>query len=99
MMKIGDRVVCVDSFIQEHTREQIAKDCPNFVVKGQIYRIREIRDFDFIQSVLVEELTNPILYFKAIGKSVESGFRLDRFRPLKEDEVTVEEEVEESVLS
>jgi hypothetical protein len=96
-MKVGSLVVCVDSFILPETREQIAKDCPNFVVKGKHYTIRAIRDFDFVQSVLVEELTNPILYFNAIGKSVESGFKISRFAELQEDEVLVQEEVEEFV--
>lgn len=98
-MKVGNKAVCVDSFILPETREQIAKDCPNFVVKGKHYTIREIRDFDFVQSVLVEELANPILYFKAIGQAVESGFKISRFRLLKDNEVMVEEEVEEAVLS
>jgi hypothetical protein len=88
-MRIGQKVTCIDSFILPETREQIAKDCPNFVVQGKHYTVREIRDFDFVQSVLVEELTNPILYFNAIGKSVESGFKISRFAELQEDEVAV----------
>lgn len=92
-MRIGQKVVCIDSFILPETREQIAIDCPNFVVKGKYYVVRDIRDFEFVQSVLVQELHNPILYFKAIGKSVESGFKLSRFAELEDDKV--EEQVEE----
>jgi hypothetical protein len=96
-MKVGSLVVCVDSFILPETREQIAKDCPNFVVKGKHYTIREIRDFDFVQSVLVEELINPILYFKSVGQNLESGFKISRFAELQEDEVLVQEQIEEFV--
>ena len=97
-MRIGQKVVCIDSFILPETREQIAKDCPNFVIKDKIYRIRGIRNFEFVQSVLVEELHNPILYFKAIDKSVESGFKLSRFAELEDDKVNVEELEEIAVL-
>lgn len=39
-MCIGQKVVCIDSFILPETREQIAIDCPNFVVKGKHYVVR-----------------------------------------------------------
>jgi hypothetical protein len=97
-MKVGSKVICVDSFIQEHTREQIAKDCPNFVVKGKHYTIRAIRDFDFVESVLLEEVENPILYFKAVNANVAPGFKKSRFRLLKEDEVSAEKIEQENLI-
>jgi len=95
-MRIKDKVICVDSFKLEHTREQLEKDCPNFVVKGKHYTIRAIRDFEFVESVLLEEIENPVLYFKSVNGNVEPGFKPSRFRKLKEDEV--ESEVNENKL-
>lgn len=97
-MQVGNKVVCVDSFIQEHTREQIAKDCPNFVVKDKHYTIRAIRDFDFVESVLLEEIENPVLYFKSVNANVEPGFKKSRFKLLQEDVVAVSEEVVSAVF-
>lgn len=91
-MKVNDKVVCVDDYIFPETREQIAKDCPNFVVKGKTYTIREIRDFDFIVSILVEEITNPVLFFKSVNANVESGFKSERFRKIEVKTETIKKE-------
>lgn len=87
--KVGQKVVCVDSSKQPHTVEELAIDCPNWVKKGETYTIRAIQDFDFVTGLLLEELTNPIKFFKSVNKALEPTFKLSRFRALKQNEVTI----------
>lgn len=97
MFSVGQRVICVDDSLQPHTVEELKKDVPNFVKKGQKYTIRDIVDHDFVVGVRLEEVTNPIAYFKIIGRAIEPCFASWRFRALQEDEVEVEVEQFEEV--
>ena len=95
MFSVGEKVVCFDSSMQPHTVEELKLDCPNWVKKDAKYTIRAIIDHDFVVGVLLEEISNPLKYFKVVDKVLEPAFASWRFRKLKEDEVTVEQLTEE----
>jgi len=93
MFEIGERVICIDSSMQPHTIEELKKDCPNWIVKGEKYTIRGINDWDFVQGLLLEEVKNDYKYFKVVNKFAEPSFATWRFRKLEPAEI--EQEVEE----
>lgn len=97
-MRVGSRVICVDDSFQPHTVEELKKDVPNFVKKGQKYTVRDIVDHDFVVGIRVEEITNSPIYFKVINKVIEPCFASWRFRELQEDEVEAEVEKTEEVF-
>ena len=90
-MKIGQKVLCISDEKQPHTVEELSKDVPNWVKKGQTYTIRAIQDWDFVVGLLLEEVKNEPKYFKVVNKFAEPSFASWRFRELKEDEVEVEQ--------
>ena len=98
MFEIGETVICCKDYKLPHTREELEIDCPNFVKKGEKYKIREFHENDgIVLGVLVEELINPLRYFRLINRVKESSFRADRFRKLRADEVAEEVLQEEKV--
>jgi hypothetical protein len=97
MFDVGSRVVCVDDSMQPHTVEELKKDVPNWVKKGQRYTIRDIVDHDFVVGVRLEEISNAPIYFKIISRAIEPCFASWRFRALQEDEVEAEVEAFEEV--
>lgn len=97
-MKVGAKVVCIDSSMQPHTVEELKRDVPNWIVKGQKYTVRDIVDHDFVVGIRVEEITNSPIYFKVINKVIEPCFASWRFRELQEDEVEAEVEKTEEVF-
>jgi len=90
-MKIGTKVICIDDSYVEGTAEELKKDCPNWVKKGQTYTIRAIQDWDFVVGLLLEEIKNEPKYFKVVNKFAEPSFASWRFRELKENEVEVKQ--------
>lgn len=98
-MQVGQRVVCVNDGKLPHTIAELEIDCPNWIKKGEKYTIRGFNDNNgIVTGVLLEEVVNPIRFFRLINRSQESSFRLDRFRPLKENEVLSEVEKFEEVF-
>ena len=94
MFEIGEKVLCVDDSMQPHTIEELKKDVPNWVKKGQTYHIDGFNDFDFVQSVILREIRNKPIFFSLIGRVEEPGFALWRFEKLKEDDVYSQKGVE-----
>ena len=100
MFDIGQKIACCEDYKLPHTIEELSKNMPNWVKKNDIYTVRGFNDNNgIVTGILLEEVSNPILYFKLLGYSQEGSFRLDRFRELKEDEVMITEEIEEPVIS
>jgi hypothetical protein len=98
-MKIGSKVQCIDSSIKASTFLGIIENFKNWVVKDQIYTIREIlNNDDIVQGILLEEITNTPIFIKLLNRIQEPAFKLDRFRELQEDEVMAEELEEVSIL-
>ena len=90
MFEIGEQVVCIDASMQTHTIEELSKDVPNWIVQDKKYIIRGFHDNDgIVLGVLLEEVVNPIRFFKLINKFQEPAFAEWRFRKLKPSEVDV----------
>jgi len=88
---IGDKVLCVDDFMQPHTVDELKKNVPNWVKKDQEYTIRGILDnMGIVTGLLLEEIDNPTLYFSKIKGFQEPAFAEWRFRKLKPSESLVE---------
>ncbi len=99
MFEIGKPVLCVDSSKLPYTVEELNADMPVWVKKGEKYKVRGFADNDgIVTGVYLEEIVNPIRFFKLLGRSQEGAFKLDRFVPLLEDEVEVMEEEFSEVL-
>ena len=90
MLKIGDRIICVDSSMQTHTVEELTKDVPNWIKEGKIYTIRGFGDYEFVVGIYLEEVHNPAKWFSSVGGFVEPAFRNDRFRKLESSESDIE---------
>lgn len=94
----GDRVVCVDNFIREEARKEIAQDFDHWVEKDKHYVIRDVFYNDNIATgVTLEGIINRVLFMKLINRAQEASYGEFRFRLLKENEVTVVQEVEEFI--
>ena len=90
MFEIGEQVVCIDASMQTHTIEELSKDVPNWIVQDKKYIIRGFNENDgIVLGVLLEEVVNPIRFFKLINKFQEPAFAEWRFRKLKPSEVDV----------
>jgi hypothetical protein len=89
MFNIGDQVICINSSMSTHTIEELSKDVPNWVTQDTKYTVRGFNENDgIVLGVLLEEIVNPLRYFKLVNKFQEPAFRTDRFRKLKPNEVT-----------
>ena len=97
-MEIGSKVVCIDDSYVEGTVEELKADCPIWVKKGNTYTILQINDLDYVVSILLEEIRNPMKYFKLTNDVREPAFKISRFRLLEDDKVNVEELEEIAVL-
>lgn len=93
MFQIGDKVICVNDYKNPETRKELLIDMPNWVKKGEKYTVRGFLDSDFVIGVYLEEVKNPVKYFKLINKVAEGAFATWRFEKLKEDKVTIEKEI------
>ena len=102
MFNVGERVICVDAFMQLHIREEILGNMPNWVVKDQKYTIRGFTDNEgIVCGIWLEELRNKPVTFKLLGgKLQEPAFATWRFRKLEPAELQAEvvENVEELKL-
>ena len=94
MLQIGSKVICLND---SHENEFKGLAFQNWVKKGQQYTIREIFDNNDICecSVLLEEVTNPIVYIPVLGIEREPAFRITRFAEVNEL-VNINEEVFET---
>lgn len=92
---IGDKVICIDSSIQGHTLLELSKDMPNWIEKGKEYTVREINtNKGIVLGVLVEEVSNPVKFFRLVNRFQEPAFADWRFRKKEEayvDPLEVEE--------
>lgn len=93
MLEIGQRVICINSSKLSHTIGELEADMPNWIKKNEKYIIRGFNENNgIVLGILLEEVVNPIRYFRLIGKSQEGSFRVDRFEKIIEDEVSIEKE-------
>lgn len=75
MFKIGQKVVCKDASNQVNNFKIL-----NYVSKGKVYTIREIKEFSNETGLIFEEFVHGYHW-----NGEEAGFRASRFEPLKYD--------------
>lgn len=98
MFGVGDDVVCVDDSIKSHMFEEINKDFAQWVVKDKKYTVRGINENKgIVVGILLEEINNPPVYFRLIGKIQEPAFGAFRFRRLASVNNVIEKEKEETI--
>lgn len=96
MFEVGDKVICIDSSMQSHTVEELIKDVPNWVKKGEEYTIRGFTSNNgIVDGVWLEEIINEYKFFKLLNKSQEPAFALWRFR--KSESIEIKEEIKEEI--
>ena len=92
---VGDTVYCVDDSISPDKIQEISQDMPNWVTRDKKYIVRGFNDNnDIVVGVLLEEVKNPLKYFKLVNRMQEPAFATWRFKKSMSD---VEEESEQLV--
>jgi hypothetical protein len=93
-LDVGDVVICVNDVVKADAMEEIARKYRVFVLKDKKYTIREfLNNNGIVVGVLLEEISNPKVYARLVGKFQEPAFAIWRFRKALPSEM---EEVEES---
>ena len=93
MFKVGQCVVCVDDEKRDSDdRDQML--FPQWIVKGQVYTIRDIYADDGGVGLRLEEIINPLhpLLYDSVGRvfvNEEPDFDGIRFRPVNEARLEV----------
>ena len=88
---IGDRVACVDASMRPEAVEELKRTVPNWVVQDKEYTIRGFQENDGIAlGLLLEEITNPLIYIPLLSRVQEPAFAEWRFRKLADNESMVE---------
>ena len=101
MFEIGERILCIDAFMQPNTREELEKDMPNWVVKDEKYTIRSFTsNKGIVDGLWLEEIKNPHKYFRLIDRVQEGCFSVFRFKKIDLSEIKKEntEKVEDLKL-
>ena len=88
MLRVGQKVVCIDAAPPRHAAAQL----PLRLVEGSVYTIREIHTEPNIDvyGVRLNELLNPSIIWSD-GDEKEWSYQSERFRPLVETETDVHE--------
>jgi hypothetical protein len=88
ILRIGQKVVCVDDSINQETRPYVTM-LPR---TGGIYTVRGFDVNDHIEGygVYLEELVNPTIIW-ADGDEKEWAFKPERFRPLIDTKIEYEQ--------
>jgi hypothetical protein len=99
MFEINEQIVCINASMQAHTIEELSKDVPNWVKQDEKYTVRGFNDNNgIVCGILLEEIVNPVKFFKLINKFQEPAFAEWRFRKLAPSEVTQNVEQFETVI-
>lgn len=95
-MRVGAKVMCVDDSINPAQAAFISYAYINWIKKDIIYTVREIlENADIVPGLLLEEVSNPEIYIRLLGRDQEPAFRLDRFVELEDEYLA--QELEESL--
>lgn len=91
MLRVGQKVVCIDAAPPRHAAAQV----PLRLVEGGVYTIRELHTEPEIEGygVRLNELLNPSVVW-ADGSEKEWSYQSERFRPLVETETDLRESAE-----
>ena len=85
MLKVGQKVVCIDD---APMRNNCGDVLPLRLIAGQVYTIREIHTEPHIEGygVRLDELINPSIVWSD-GDEKEWSYQSERFRPVVEPEI------------
>ncbi|MET3980910.1 hypothetical protein ABIB62_004047 [Mucilaginibacter sp. UYP25] len=100
IMKVGDKVICINDKIDPEKNEEIRRDFEIWITRDKEYTIREILDNNnIVTGVLLDEVHNFPKFFNLINRFQEPAFAIWRFRKLNYATKPAEEvsEVEELV--
>jgi len=100
LFDIGDEVLCVNDTIKPEALEEIIKDVPNWIKKGETYFVREVlHNDDIAPALLLEGVHNPPVYFHLLGRVQEPGFATWRFvkQASAEEHAELDEEIDEGI--
>jgi hypothetical protein len=86
--KTGDTIVCIDA---RETHPEIMKHFTHWLTEGKIYKVRGTREFNGIQSVLLEGLKNPPMYNPELFGHCEPGYASIRFRKATSDDILLDQ--------
>jgi hypothetical protein len=91
---IGSKVRCIDDSIRPEALLSVVQYFPNWIKKGPLYTVREFLENDgIVEGVLLEEIRNPEIFIKLLGRKQEPAFALWRFaeEEIQEEEYSIEE--------
>jgi hypothetical protein len=88
----GQKVVCVND---RYSNMSTMKKFNQWIVRDEIYTVRQHRPEGAEGGVLLEEIVNPPMYVKVFGGSLEPAFHPSRFVPLNEEEMENKEVIKE----
>jgi hypothetical protein len=95
LFEIGDRVICVDD---RRNHPQTVFDFRQWVVREKEYHVRGFQGNDgIVTGILLEEVHNPPIFIKLLGRKQEPAFAVWRFRKTKSAFLIAEEKEEECV--
>ena len=99
MFQIGEKILCIDAAMKPHTIQELTKDVPNWVKKGNQYTVRGFTNNNgIVDGIWLEEIRNPPLFFKLINRPQEPAFALWRFEKLKPEEIQTEVKEKETII-
>lgn len=99
-MNIGDKVVCINDYIDADKREEVNKDFMMWVKKDETYTIREFLNNDgIVTGILLNEVYNFPVYFKLLGRTQEPAFATWRFRKMESVKETIKIKLEEEITA
>lgn len=89
MFRIGQEIVCIDDDYSIFTFAQLYRT-PRRPVKGQKYTVRGLHYvIDERQTILLEEIINPVVRWMAPWGLLEPGFWISRFKPVVETKTDI----------
>ena len=85
--------------MKPHTIQELTKDVPNWVKKGNQYTVRGFTNNNgIVDGIWLEEIRNNPLFFKLINRAQEPAFALWRFEKLKPEEIQTEVKEKETTI-
>ena len=95
LLGVGDEVICIDDGRPQGWSSEIF---PEWVLKDSKYIIREVFDNDdIVVGILLNQLRNPLVYQKLIGRDQEPAFATWRFSKLRSAYAIAEKKESEEV--
>ena len=98
-MKIGQKIVCINSKIKSGKEEFVRSAYKNWVKENEIYTVRDIfYNDDIVTGIVLKEIINGAIPQALLGgRWQEPAFAITRFRELEEFEEEASNESTECI--